>query len=54
MYASSTTAPVSENAFAIDLTTMPRSVRSSTPDGSTHEVDSPTTRVPGTGGGPAG
>lgn len=49
-----TTAPVSENAFAIDLTTMPRSVQWSTPDGGTHKVESPTTRVPGTGGGSAG
>lgn len=49
-----TTAPVSENAFAIDLTSMPRSVHWSTPDGSAHTVESPTMRAPAAGGGPAG
>ncbi len=51
---STTTAPVSENAFAIDLASMPRSVRWSAPDGSTHEAQTPAVRVPTAGGGATG
>jgi hypothetical protein len=48
------TAPVSDNAFAIDLASVPRSVRWSTPDGDAHEADPPALRVPNAGGGSTG
>lgn len=43
------TAPVSDNAFAVDLADMPRSVQWDTPDGGTHQVEAPALRDPTTG-----